>query len=164
MNLTFREPTIDDYNLVKRIWEDEETMAAVGGIQELSESRYASWYHNIIETGRDSHKYLLIFLDSNCVGEVSFHRFDSATGSAELNIKVKSKIRNRGIGKKALDHLLKIFFREWHGQKIADRLGKDNHEGYRALSAYGFSEISRDNKTVLMALLKSDYERLMNAG
>lgn len=160
MDLIFREPTIDDYNLVKGIWEDKETMAAVGGIHELSESRYVSWYHSIIEAGCDDHKYLLIMLGDECVGEVSFHRFDSAAGTAELNIKILAGMRNRGIGKKALDHILRIFFHEWHGQKITDRLGKDNHEGYRALIAYGFSEISRDGETVLMALSKSDYERL----
>ena len=90
-----REPSLADYVFVKTIWEDEETMRAVGGPHPLTLDKYKSWYKTYFVDQKTKHRYYLIIDKQNkeCLGEVSFHILDSKTRTAELNIKVMYKHR-----------------------------------------------------------------------
>ena len=116
------EPRITDWPYVKAIWEDPETMQDVGGIQELSEDRYESWFKKVIVDEKQKNKYYLIFdkKENKCLGEVSFHRYDIGTKTAQLNIKVKKEYRDKGVGSRAIGLLLEYYFTEWKGEVMED--------------------------------------------
>jgi RimJ/RimL family protein N-acetyltransferase len=159
MDIKLVKPSLEDWLLVKNIWEDENTMEDVGGIILLSKENYNNWYKRIFEIEQSIHKYYLITDNesNNCYGEVSFHRYDKKNKKAELNIKVKKDYRNKGIGTKALDILLKYYFTEWGGEIMEDRLRIENINGYKSLLGYGFIEIKRDKEEILVEIRKGDW-------
>ena len=120
-------------------------MADVGGVFPIDEISYSKWHENMFVSDKDKNCYYLIFFDSDCAGEVSFHRYDPNKRTAELNIKVIYGFRGKGIGRKALDHILYIFFNEWNGFEIFDTLWKNNLNGIKVLKAYGFKETGSDD-------------------
>lgn len=142
--ITFRIPSLPDFKHVKSIWKDEKTMADVGGIVSVDETGYRKWFESMLVSGKDRNCYFLIFSDGFCAGEVSFHRFDPEKRTAELNIKVKYEFRRKGIGNKALDLILTVFFDEWNGLEMYDTLWKENLNGIKALKGYGFKETGSD--------------------
>lgn len=142
--IDFLIPSLSDFENIKNIWEEEKTMADVGGIVPIDEAGYRKWYENMFVSGKDKNCYYLIFLNGACAGEVSIHRFDPEKKTAELNIKVKFEFRGLGIGNKALDHILSVFFNEWNGLEMYDTLWKENRNGIKVLKAYGFKETGTD--------------------
>lgn len=155
--ITFCTPTTDDYSNVKSIWEDPETMAAIGGVFSISNDKYLKWLDSM--TFRNKHKncYFLIMLGELCLGEVSFHRFNNNLKTAELNIKIKSIYRKQGYGKKALDYILNIFFIEWDGNEMIDNIREGNNTGLAALKSYGFQERINDKNEKILFLNKKDF-------
>ncbi len=154
-------PTKGDWQLVKVIWEDPETMEDVGGIQPLSEKRYYQWYQKMFVLDKDKNKYFLILHEdtNQCIGEVSFHKYDKEEKKARLNIKIKSNCRNYGFGKQALDLLLHYYFNEFNGVIMEDIIDIKNQNGYRMLKKYGFKEIRRDKEEILLEMRKDEYEK-----
>lgn len=140
----FRIPSLSDFPHVKSIWEDEKTMADVGGTVHIDESGYRKWYENMFVSGKDKNCYYLIFFNDLCAGEVSFHRFDPENQTAELNIKIKYEFRGKGIARQALDHILSVFFNKWNCLEMRDTLWKKNPNGIKVLKAYGFKEAGTD--------------------
>jgi len=156
--IEFRIPSISDYENVKSIWEDERTMADVGGVFPIDETDYLKWFDRMFVSGKNKNCYYLIFFDDACAGEVSFHRFDPVERTAELNIKVKHEYRRKGIGKKALDHILTVFFKEWYGIEMFDTLRKENTNGIESLKAYGFKETGTDNDgNIVLKMTKKEF-------
>ncbi|MBU4485899.1 MAG: GNAT family N-acetyltransferase [Candidatus Delongbacteria bacterium] len=144
--IEFRIPSLSDYENVRSIWEDEKTMADVGGIVPIDDTGFTKWFDYMFANSKDRNCYFLIFYEGSCAGEVSFHRFDPEKKIAELNIKVKYEFRSKGIGRKALDHIFSVFFNEWNGLELYDTLWKENPAGIKALKAYGFKEKGIDNE------------------
>ena len=148
--LIFRKPDSNDYPYLKSIWEDPDTMEAVGGIFPITEEYFLKWLDSMTDTYKYKNCFYLIWTENVCIGEVSFHRYDRKTKTAELNIKIKSMHRRNGFGKKALDFILKVFFNEWDGDVMTDNIRDGNTAGLNALKAYGFLERKNsDNETVL---------------
>ena len=154
-------PTKSDWQLVKRIWEDPETMKDVGGVQPLSEERYTQWYEKMFVLDKDKNKYFLVLQEDThqCIGEISFHNYDKEEKKARLNIKIKSNCRNHGFGRKALDLLLHYYFTEWNGEIMEDIVDIKNTNGYRTLKNYGFKEISRDKAEIVIEIRREEYEK-----
>ncbi len=154
-------PTKGDWQLVKGIWEDPETMEDVGGIQPLSEERYTQWYQKMLVLDKDINKYFLILHEDThqCIGEISFHNYDKEEKKARLNVKIKSNYRNHGFGRQALDLLLHYYFNEFNGEIMEDRIDIKNQNGYRALQNYGFKEISRDKEEIVIEIRREEYEK-----
>ncbi|MBN2352719.1 MAG: GNAT family N-acetyltransferase [Spirochaetales bacterium] len=158
--VSFRKPTSEDYELVRGIWEDPETMAAVGGVQPRSAAEYARWFESVMVHHADVNCYFLVFSGNDCVGEVSFHHYDRTAGTAELNIKTKTAWRGRGIGKRALHFILSVFFNEWGGREMRDTVWEKNPLGRNALLKFGFREIGRPNGDFLLAFERTDFFQL----
>ncbi len=154
-------PTKDDWQIVKRIWEDPATMEDIGGVQPLSEERYVQWYQKMFLLEKDKNDYYLILYEDTdqCIGEVSFHNYNKDEKKARLNIKIKSNYRNHGFGKQALDLLLHSYFNEWNGKRMEDIIDIKNKNGYKMLKKYGFKEIRRDKEEILLEMKKEEYEK-----
>jgi RimJ/RimL family protein N-acetyltransferase len=159
------EPKITDWPYVKAIWEDPETMQDVGGIQELSEDRYKSWFNKVIVDGRHISKYYLIFDKerNRCLGEVSFHRYNPITKTAELNIKVKKEYRNMGVGSSAIRLILEYYFTEWKGEVMEDPVWIKNRNGIERLKRIGFKEGRRDKEEVVLRMNHEEWKIVRKA-
>jgi len=154
-------PTRDDWTKVKEIWEDPETMEAVGGGHPLSKEQYDAWYMKLFKANADKNQYFLVIQedDRQCIGEVSFHGYDSMSKRAHLNIKIKKEYRKKGLGKKALDGLLQYYFNEWGGEVMEDHIWTKNKEGYESLTKYGFQEVQRDSHEILVEMTKEEWRK-----
>jgi RimJ/RimL family protein N-acetyltransferase len=161
--IRFRKPTLQDHYYVQSIWEDPETMEAVGGVWPMSGDEYERWHRDHIVDHSETNCYYLVFLDGECVGEVSFHHYDRKTRTADLNIKTKAGWRGRGIGRRALHYILSVFFNDWHGLEMRDIVRQANDLGRRALLAYGFKEMGRPNGNYLMSLGADDFKKINGA-
>jgi RimJ/RimL family protein N-acetyltransferase len=76
------------------------------------------------------------------VGEVSFHRLDRETLTAELNIKVLASERGHGHGRRALHRFLEYFFNEFGGLVMTDNIAPGNTQGQALLAAAGFRRVT----------------------
>ncbi len=160
VDISFRKPTPADHKIVQGIWEDPDTMAAVGGTWPVSEAEYTRWYESVTVKHADAGCHYLVFCGNDCVGEVSFHHFDRSAGTAQLNVKTKAAWRGRGIGRRALRFILSVFFNEWGGREMLDTVRATNDLGRKALLDSGFREIGRPNGDYLMSLDKNAFAEI----
>lgn len=157
--LFLKEPKLNDYEKIKNIWEDEDTMKDVGGVILLPEDKYIEWHENMIIKGKDRNRYFLIIdkESSNCLGEISFHRYNINTKTADLNIKILKRFRGQGKAKESLDLLLDFYFNTFKGLIIQDHIGINNINGLNVLINYGFEEKYRNDEEILIELTKSKF-------
>ncbi len=155
------EPDENGYLHVKNIWEDEETMRDVGGTYPINHGRYKIWYDKMFVAGKDRNAYFLIYENGSgaCVGEVSFHDLNSKTGAAMFNVKIRYAYRGRGYGRESVELMLKYFFEKRQGQVMRDLLWAGNPAGLRMLLKYGFREVERSEKGILIEIRKEQWEK-----
>ena len=158
-SLYLKEPKLNDYAKIKNIWEDENTMKDVGGVVTISKKGYFKWYEKMIIKGKVRNKYFLIIdkVSNNCLGEISFHRYNVNTKTADLNIKILKKFRGQGKARESLDLFLDFYFNTFKGLKIQDKIGINNIIGLKILIYYGFVEKHRDKEEILIELTKNKY-------
>jgi RimJ/RimL family protein N-acetyltransferase len=159
------EPSRIDHELVRSIWEDQETMAEVGGIAPLTEEKYKEWWLYMFDEKADENQYFLVLDTDNCecFGEVSFHRFDKVTRRAMFNIKIHTKFRGRGYAKEAIDLMLEHFFDVWKGEVMEDSVREQNRRGLEYMKEYGFRERGRDKDEVLLEMRREDWVKTRKA-
>lgn len=128
-------------DFIRQLWSDPDTMAPVGGTVLLSDKEEHEWYARMIDPGssRDCYR-LIVDSDGNAVGEVSFHRLDTATMTAELNIKIMASSRGCGYASGALYLFLDYFFNDLGGRAVIDNVRKQNVHGQEFLRSLGFEE------------------------
>lgn len=127
---------------VRRLWADADTMQAVGGPIVLTDEEASRWYARMVHPGRATDCYCLIrLLDDTPVGEISFHRLEVRTMTAELNVKVMASARGRGIAREALLRFLEYYFNSFGGRVLVDDLAPLNSGGQIALARLGFHRV-----------------------
>lgn len=140
-DIYLKQPTLDDLEFIRWLWADPETMAPVGGPIILEDFEALEWYTRMISPGSMGDHYRLIFDQENTpVGEVSFHRLDPETMTADLNIKIGAKYQGNGYAKEALRQFLAYFFNDFGARLIQDRVAKINPIGKKYLLDFGFIE------------------------
>ncbi|MEW6712919.1 MAG: GNAT family N-acetyltransferase [Candidatus Riflebacteria bacterium] len=137
--IRLKRPQWQDMEFIRWLWNDEETMSSVGGPVYLNEEQARRWFERIVDPGSSNDRFFLIINEKDIpVGEVSFHRLKIESMTAEFNIKIAEKYRNKGYGKVAMNLLLEYFFNEFGGLMMVDNVAIDNHAGQQALLKYGF--------------------------
>lgn len=131
-------PSEKDIEYIMHLWADKQTMADVGRIVEMTAEQMHDWYERVVNPGDGTHCYTLIHYEGVPAGEVSFHRYDSAEGKAEFNIKVEHRYRGRGIALIAGKMLLEIFFNDYSGKIMEDRIAAGNSGAESLLEKLGF--------------------------
>jgi RimJ/RimL family protein N-acetyltransferase len=134
-------PQLQDMQFIRQLWSDPETMAPVGGPIHLSEQEALDWFVRMIDPGSSIDCYrLIVDSDGNAVGEVSFHRLDTETMTAELNIKILASKMGFGYATGALYLFLDYFFNNLGGRAVIDNVRKLNVQGQEFLRSFGFEE------------------------
>jgi RimJ/RimL family protein N-acetyltransferase len=160
--IDIRQPSFEELKFVAALWADFDTMKEVGGPIVFERERWEAWYERMVEPGDGRNFYCLIFNKSNKpVGEVSFHRYDRASGTAELNVKVMYKHRGKGYGKEAVMLLLDYYFNEFGGEVITDAIDINNIGGQKVLLNLGFDHVLSDEKAFLVKMTKEKYNNSM---
>ncbi len=161
MKIELRHPRWDEIDLVRRIWEDPETMEPVGGVYRMGDEEAEKWFEKVVDPGDGSHCYFLIFDEKGeAVGEVSSHRMDPICRVAEFNIKVLASHRGRGIGAEALRRFFRHYFLELGAAGIDDPLAPANLYGRRFLEAFGFVHDPSVEDVHMMRLSRERYFEL----
>lgn len=156
-----RPPGIEDLSYIRSLWVDPETMRDVGGIVPRSEEQMKTWFNRMVDHGSPHDRYFLICdLEGAPIGEASFHRYDPAFKTAELNIKIEARHRYRGHGPEALRLLLDHFFGEFGGEVMLDLVRPENRNGRRALMRIGFQHDTSRSDVCLLRLTKERYQGL----
>ncbi len=134
-----RPPRRDEMPYVRWLWSDPHTMAPVGGAIQLTDEKASQWYARMVDPGRPTDCYCLIFSEGNRpVGEISFHRWDAERLTAGLNLKIASTDRRKGYARAAMLLFLDYFFNQFGGQVLTDDVALDNEAGQQALLEFGF--------------------------
>lgn len=137
--VTLRKPQWDDMPFIRRMWGDPATMRPVGGPIQLDDRQARRWYEHMVDPGRDSECYRLILNEQETpVGEISFHRLDLQTMTANINIKIISSQRGRGYATEAMRRFLEYFFNDRGGRILVDDVAEENVAGQQALLNFGF--------------------------
>ncbi|MBI4758099.1 MAG: GNAT family N-acetyltransferase, partial [Chloroflexi bacterium] len=115
----------------------------VGGPINLTEEGARDWFVRMIDPGRPTDFYCLIFNEEfQPIGEISFHRLDQESMTAEFNIKVAGAVRRKGYAREAMSIFLDYFFNQFGGHVLLDDVALDNQAGQRALLLFGFEHDS----------------------
>ena len=158
---TLRTPAPPDLSYIRYLWADPETMKDVGGPIELDQERAQHWYAKMVDPGSDTDRFFLICTpDDAPVGEVSFHRYDPATKTAELNIKIEASKRYRRYGPEALRLLLGYFFGAFGGEVMLDPVGLENRSGQRAIARFGFEHDPSRTDVFLLRMTKQRFHSM----
>ena len=157
-NIYIKQPEFNELEFVKWLWADYETMRDVGGPINLEDSRKEVWYQKMVKPTDGKNFYCLIYNNEDTpVGEVSFHKFDSKDGKAELNIKIANKYRGNGYAKEAVTLILMYFFNEFGGNVMIDGVAINNLPGQTLLMNYGFKRINTDDNVFLLEMAKEEF-------
>lgn len=157
-SIYIRQPEFEELEFVAALWADHETMRAVGGPIVFARDRWKAWYESMVEPGDGKNFYCLIFNKSNKpVGEVSFHRYDKSSGTAELNVKVLHRYRGKAYGKEAVLLLLDYYFNEFGGEIITDTVAINNTGGQKVLLNLGFEHEMSNEEVFLVKMTKEKY-------
>ena len=162
--VSLRVPLPVDLAFVRALWADAETMRAVGGPVTLTGADAEHWYARMVDPGRGTDCYCLIHLPGGeAVGEISFHRLDAATMTADLNVKVLARLRGRGIARAALECFLAYFFDALGGQLLIDDVAPANAAGQALLIGQGFRRVGVSDEAVRYALTRGEYRASLTA-
>ena len=131
-------PDEKDIEYIKKLWADEDTMNDVGGTVKMSSRDLQKWFKRVVNPGDGTHCYTLIYFENAYAGEVSFHRYSREKGTAEFNIKVEHRLRGKGIALKAGAMLLDIFFNNYYGTEMKDKIAMGNIGAEILLKKLGF--------------------------
>lgn len=154
-------PTWDDMAYVRWLWSDPETMHPVGGPVDLTDERAESWFRRMVDPGNPTDCYRLICGEGGQpVGEISFHRLDLETMTAELNLKIASGERGKGYARAALPQFLDLFFGDAGGRVMVDGVALDNRRGQQVLLAFGFEHDPTAKDVVLLRMTSERFRAL----
>ena len=159
--VTLKKPTLDDLDFIQWLWGDAQTMEPVGGIISLSDDQARKWFSKMVSPGSVSDSYRIILNQERTpIGEVSFHRLDFDSMTADFNIKIAYKYRGQGFALQAMDLFLDYFFNQCGGQIMQDQVAKNNLVGKTVLLKFGFVEIPTDEDYFLLVLCKERFNEL----
>ena len=161
--ISLRKPTLENLKFIQWLWSDPETMAPVGGPIVLDDDGARDWFENVISPGSPEDDYRLIVHQGDTpVGEISYHRLDPGTMTADLNIKIASPHRGKGYGKKALLLFLDTFFNKTGGQVMQDKVGIRNIHGRNFLMDCGFEQDPSYDDVHFLKLTRARFNTLHN--
>lgn len=151
-------PDISQLEFIMDMWADKPTMKSVGDVVLLNEEEAHGWFRRMVDPGSPADCYRIIINDEEIpVGEVSFHRLNPETMTAELNVKVLDRYRGRGYGSRAVMMMLDYFFGEFGGKSIIDPVAPDNTGGQQMLVSLGFSKDNNRTDVCLLTLNREEY-------
>lgn len=160
-HIELRMPTENDIPLIRWLWSDMETMKSLGGSVHLTDEQSQHWFAKVIKPGNPSDCYRLIFNEKDePVGEISFHRLNPVSMTAELNVKIASRRQGNGYAKKAMLLFLDFFFDQVGGRIMVDDVALDNHRGQLALLGFGFEHDPQVDDVFRLFLTRERYNNL----
>ncbi|MBA7581352.1 hypothetical protein ES708_23254 [subsurface metagenome] len=137
--IQLRPPRREEMEFVRWLWSDPDTMRPVGGAFDLTDQQAHEWFTRKMNPGKPEDCYLLILTnEGQPVGEISFHRLNRPSMTAELNLKIAHKKRRKGYAKEAMLLFLDYFFNCLKGRVLFDDVALDNKAGQQALLSFGF--------------------------
>ncbi len=158
VGLIMRQPLPEEMDYIKKLWADPLTMAEVGGPIHLTEEQAQKWYARMISPGSKTDRYFLIFNEiDQPVGEISFHRYDPSSGTAEFNIKIEHCHRGKDYAQKAIPPLLRYFFFDFGGRVMCDPVALDNQPGQEVLMKLGFKKDALRKDVCLLKITKEEF-------
>jgi RimJ/RimL family protein N-acetyltransferase len=150
---------------IRWLWSDPETMEPVGGPIHLTDDEARRWFAYMIDPGSATNSYHLILDGENRpVGEVSFHRLDVDSMTAELNIKVAAPEREKGYARDALLLLLDYFFNRFGGRVLTDDVASGNLAGQQALLRLGFEHDPGSQDCFRLRMTREQYNNVYGSG
>ena len=158
--VVLRTPTEVDLPYIRSLWADPDTMREVGGPIFRSPEQMAAWFRQMVDPGSDKDRYFLTAVGGQLVGEASWHRYDAATKTAELNIKIEAKHRGRGHFKQALRLLLERYFVDFGGEVMRDPVALDNTAGQQALRKFGFEHDTSRTDVFMVRMTLDQYLKI----
>jgi len=160
-SVILKKPEWNDVKFIQWLWSDPETMIPVGGPIILDYQKAKLWYEKMISPGSQTDNYRLIFnQDSSPVGEISYHRFDPETMSAEFNIKIANEYRGMGYSKDAMILFLDYFFNHAGGLVLKDKVALENNLGKQALLSFGFEHDPSVKKAFMLKITREHFNDL----
>jgi len=163
--ILLKQPSWADMEFIRRLWQDPETMEPVGGPIRLTDEQARAWFHRMVDPRNSGDCYRLICDEhGQAVGEVSCHRLDLATMTAELNIKIASQFRGRGFAQAAMRKFLEFFFVDMGGRVLVDEVAARNLIGQHLLRNFGFEPMIVSQESSTFVMTEDKYWDLCRAG
>ncbi|MGI1690400.1 GNAT family N-acetyltransferase [Thermoanaerobacter uzonensis] len=160
-NIYIRPPKYEETAYINKLWSDVDTTGEVGGPFFLPEEKVSSWFQKMVDPTDGHNFYCLIFNNKDePVGEVSFHRFDDSTKTAELNIKIERIHRGKGYAKEALFLLLDYYFNEFGGEIMIDPVLLSNKKAQKMLLSFGFEHDPSNKEVFLLKMTKDMFNKI----
>ncbi|MDR3085544.1 MAG: GNAT family N-acetyltransferase [Christensenellaceae bacterium] len=128
-------------------------MGDVGGTHEFPESRWAEWFARNVSPSDGRNRFFLILSDGEPVGEISFHRYNPETRTADFNLKIEAAHRGKGFAAQALTPFLAYYFDVFGGETLLDAVVSPS--GKAALPKIGFRLAKTEGNIAFFELQKA---------
>lgn len=149
---------------IRWLWSDPETMQPVGGPIHLTEDQARRWFAKMVDPGSPTECYRLICnAEQRPVGEISFHRLDTASMAAKFNIKIASTERGKGYARAAMRVFLDYFFNQSGGRILIDDVALGNYAGQQALLRFGFEHDPVAEEVFRLRMTREQYNHRYGA-
>jgi RimJ/RimL family protein N-acetyltransferase len=159
--IQLRVPQWNETRFIRWLWSDPETMTPVGGPITLSHDQARQWFARMIDPGSPTDCYRLIFNEEDRpVGEISLHRLDPDSMTADFNLKIANAERRKGYASEAALLFLEYFFNQCGGRVLVDDVALNNHVGQQALLALGFEHDPEVEKVFRLRMTRDQYNEL----
>lgn len=152
-----KQPELKELAFSSKMWADEKTMEDIGGVFSFPESKWETFYRNMVTNEDNKNFYCLVYeaTTDEPVGEVSIHGYDSATKSARFNIKILYKYRRKGYGEEGLKLLLEYYFLEFGGNILLDNI--INEPALNLVKKLGFEITGQYKDEIGVRLTKNSF-------
>ncbi len=140
--IRLRPATMDDAERLREWRNDPETVAASLTGRAVEPDEHRAWLELVID--HPGERLFVIEDDGEPVGQVRVQRQES--GEAEVHIGLAPEARGRGLGRAVLD----LAAGEAGAEVLVAHVLADNERSLRAFAGAGFTERSREGRTVLL--------------
>lgn len=137
-NLTIRNATVDDANLLAAWWNDGKVMAHAGFPNGIGET--AEQIAEIISNDTDEDRRLMIEIDNVPIGEMSYGKVAEKTVGIGIKICDFSK-QNQGYGKVLLSMLISALFNDMGYDKVVLDTNLSNKRAQHVYEMLGFKQV-----------------------
>lgn len=146
----------EDMPFIQKLWGDEESMLASGGVYQVRDEDIDQLF-GILNKKDEVNNHYIIKYENQSIGDLSIRKMDEKM-TANLDMKILHKERNKGYGKEALKLILDYFFNQLDGSEIYFELWLVNYFAQHKLKEYGFKATLIMEDATIMTLTKEDYK------
>lgn len=98
------------------------------------------WFHTL-ERSKTGFRWVICDLKNQCIGTLGVFNFNVESKTVEISYQLKRSLWGKGIMSQALDHMVKICFKDYPYQHLIAYIHKENINSINLVNRLGFNKV-----------------------